>query len=390
LSKPTKIAVATFGRSDYGLLRNLLFEIQKDPDLELAVIAAGSHFLEKFGNSIDEVRRDGYKVVVELDCISGSTEAGEIVQDMGRSISEFGKVLQEIQPGLVVLLGDRFETLTAAISSLVLGIPVAHINGGELTAGAFDDSIRHALTKMSALHFVAEKEYEARVLQLGEQPDRVHNVGHLGLDSLRVLDPISREDLEKLLDFKLRDGNLLVTVHPETLSSFPQQELIDSVLGPLGELGEVGMVFTAPNPDPGHAIISAAIRKFVELHDNAVFVESMGHRAYLSLMLQSKAVVGNSSSGILEAPLAGIPSLNVGGRQTGRIMATSVHQSEAEPSAVRAALQSVLRSNSGVSLSPAPTPRGQETVSAKIVRTIKQTNLSELNQKAFNDINHGL
>jgi UDP-N-acetylglucosamine 2-epimerase len=152
----------------------------------------------------------------------------------------------------------------------------------------------------------------------------------------------------------------------------------------------VGIVFTAPNPDPGHAIISAAIKKFVEIHDDAVFVESMGQRAYLSLMLQSQAVVGNSSSGILEAPLAGVPSLNVGGRQTGRIMVTSVHEAEAEPSAVRAAIQSVLRSNSGVSPSLALTPRGQETVSAKIVRIIKQSNLSELNQKTFNDINLGL
>lgn len=387
MSETPKIAVATFGRSDYGLLRNLLFEIQKHTELELAVIAAGSHFLEKFGNSIEDVRRDGHKVLVELDCISGSTEAGEIVQDMGRSISEFGKVIEELQPGLVVLLGDRFETLTAAASALILGVPIAHINGGELTAGAFDDSIRHAITKMAALHFVAEQEYESRVLQLGEQADRVHNVGHLGLDSLRALDPMSRQDLENFLDFKLREVNLLVTVHPETLSSFSPKQLVDSILGPLDELEEVGIVFTAPNPDPGHAIISDSIRRFVESHDNSVFVESLGHRAYLSLMLQSKAVVGNSSSGILEAPLAGVLSLNVGGRQTGRIMATSVHQCEAEPSAVRAALQSALRLNSGESLQVAPSPSGWETVSAKIVRAIRQTNFSELNKKTFNDIN---
>jgi GDP/UDP-N,N'-diacetylbacillosamine 2-epimerase (hydrolysing) len=239
---------------------------------------------------------------------------------------------------------------------------------------------------MAAIHFVAEKEYEVRVLQLGEQPDRVHNVGHLGLDSLGVLEPISRNELENLLDFKLRDVNLLVTVHPETLSSFPPQELIDSVLGPLGELEGVGIVFTAPNPDPGHVVISDSIRKFVESHSNSVFVESMGHRAYLSMMLQSKAVIGNSSSGILEAPLAGVLSLNVGERQTGRIMDTSVHQCEAEPSAVRAALQTVLRSNSGESLQVPPSPSGRETVSAKIVRAIRQTNFSELNKKTFNDI----
>jgi UDP-hydrolysing UDP-N-acetyl-D-glucosamine 2-epimerase len=387
LSKSTKIAVATFGRSDYGLLRNVLFEIQRHPELELAVIAAGSHFLEKFGNPIDEVRRDGHKFVVEIDCISGSTETGAIVQDMGRSISGFGKVLEEIQPGLLLLLGDRFETLTAAMSALVLGVPIAHINGGELTTGAFDDSIRHAITKMAALHFVAEKEYEARVLQLGEQPERVYNFGHLGLDSLRALEPMSRKDLEILLDFKLRDVNLLVTVHPETLSSFTHQQLIESILDPLGELEEVGVVFTAPNPDPGHEIISDSIQKFVESHDNSVFIESMGQRAYLSLMLQSAAVVGNSSSGVLEAPLAGVLSLNVGGRQTGRIMATSVHWCEAEPSAVKAALETVLRSNIGGSLHLAPSPSGHETVSAKIVRTIRQTNFSELNRKTFNDIN---
>jgi GDP/UDP-N,N'-diacetylbacillosamine 2-epimerase (hydrolysing) len=239
---------------------------------------------------------------------------------------------------------------------------------------------------MASLHFVAEKEYEARVLQLGEQPERVHNVGHLGLDSLRALEPMPIQDLESFLDFKLRDVNLLVTVHPETLSSFSPQQLIDSILDPLGELEEVGIVFTAPNPDPGHVIISDSIRKFVESHSNSVFVESMGHRAYLSLMLQSKAVIGNSSSGILEAPLAGVLSLNVGERQTGRIMDTSVHQCEAEPSAVRAALQSVLRSNSGESLQVLPSPSGRETVSAKIVRAIRQTNFSELNKKTFNDI----
>ena len=386
MSKTTKIAVATFGRSDYGLLRNLLFEIQMHPELELVVIAAGSHYLDKFGNSIEEVRGDGHRVVVELDCISGYTEAGEIVQDMGRSISEFGRVLSEIQPGLVVLLGDRFETLTAATSALILGVPIAHINGGELTAGAFDDSIRHAITKMASLHFVAEKEYEARVLQLGEQPDRVHNVGHLGLDSLRALEPMSKKDLESFLDFKLSDVNLLVTVHPETLSSFSPQQLIDSILGPLGELEEVGIVFTAPNPDPGHVIISDSIRKFVEGHSNSVFVESMGHRAYLSLMLVSNAVIGNSSSGVLEAPIAGMLSLNVGERQKGRIMATSVYQCEAEPSAVREALQRMLLSHNRESLKVTPSPIGRETVSTKIVRAIRQTNFSELNKKTFNDI----
>jgi GDP/UDP-N,N'-diacetylbacillosamine 2-epimerase (hydrolysing) len=387
LSKTTKIAVATFGRSDFGLLRNLLFEIQKDPNLELSVIAAGSHFLKKFGNSIEEVRREEYNFVVEIDCISGSTETGEIVQDMGRSISEFGKVLEAIQPELVVVLGDRFETLTAAISALVLGVPIAHINGGELTAGAFDDSIRHAITKMAALHFVADKEYETRVLQLGEQPNRVHNVGHLGLDSLRALEPMSRQELENLLDFRLLDENLLVTVHPETLSDFTPQQLIDSVLGPLGELEEVGIVFTAPNPDPGHLIISDSIRKFVATHDNSVFIESMGHRGYLSLMLQSKAVVGNSSSGILEAPLAGVTSLNVGGRQNGRIMAPTVYKCETDPSAVREVLQSVLRSNSGGYLNRVFSQSGHETVSAKIVRTIRQTNFCDLKIKTFNDIN---
>lgn len=386
MNKPTKIAVATFGRSDYGLLRNLLFEIQKHLDLELAVIAAGSHFIDKFGNSIEEIRRDGFRVEAEIDCFSGSTKAEEIVQDMARALSEFGKVLTEVKPDLLVLLGDRFETLMAASSALVLGVPIAHINGGELTAGAFDDSIRHAITKMAALHFVAEAEYKIRVLQLGEQPDRVHNVGHLGLDSLRALEPMSKSELETLLDFKLQDLNLLVTVHPETLSNQTAQQLIDSVLGPLGELEGVSLVFTAPNPDPGHGTISDAIRKFVEGKGNAVFVESMGHRAYLSLMLCSTAVVGNSSSGVLEAPLAGVPSLNIGDRQNGRVMAPSVLRCEAEPSVVQAALRSLLAPNNHVITTKLPAFNGHETVSAKIVQTLRQINLSELNKKIFNDI----
>ena len=189
----------TFGRSDYGLLRNLILELNKESHVNLVVVVAGSHFLEKFGRSVDEIHRDRFSGVVEINCISGSSDASGVVQDMSRSLSEFGKTLKTIEPDLVVLLGDRFETLTAAAASLILGIPIAHINGGELTRGSFDDSMRHAITKMASIHFVATEEYRNRVLQMGEESARVHNVGHLGADSFANLSQLSREELEQKL-----------------------------------------------------------------------------------------------------------------------------------------------------------------------------------------------
>jgi UDP-hydrolysing UDP-N-acetyl-D-glucosamine 2-epimerase len=319
LSKRKKIAVATFGRSDWGLLRNLLFELKAHEDIDPFLIAAGSHFLEKFGKSMDEIKADGFVIDASIDCISGSSNKAEIVQDMGRSLAEFGKVLNVAKPDLFVLLGDRFETLTAASAALVLGIPIAHINGGEVTEGAFDDSIRHSITKMASLHFVSNSEYEKRVLQLGEDPKRVHAVGHLGLDSFRALDPMDRPELEQMLGMALSKQIFLVTIHPATFSSITPEQLVNPVLEALDSFPEASIVFTSPNPDPGHEQISQAIQEFVRTRDNCVLVDSLGHRGYLSLMLQSTIVIGNSSSGVLEAPIAGIPSIDVGDRQKGRI-----------------------------------------------------------------------
>ena len=378
--------MATFGRSDWGLLRNLLSELKAHQEIETFLIAAGSHFLKKFGNSIEEVKADGFEVDASIDCISGSSDKSEIVLDMGRSLAEFGNVLSSAKPDLLVLLGDRFETLTAASAALVLGIPIAHINGGEVTEGAFDDSIRHAITKMAALHFVASPEYARRVIQLGEDPGRVHTVGHLGLDSFRALDPMARPDIEQMLGIALAKHTFLVTLHPETSSLTTPEQLVNSVLEALDGFPEASIVFTAPNPDPGHEVISKAIQVFVNKRENCVFVDSLGHRGYLSLMLQSTIVIGNSSSGVLEAPIAGVPSIDVGERQKGRVSSKGISQVSGDGARIQSAISEILELSKAGEKNTVE-PSDETPVSQKIVELIvSQLTSQGLANKAFVDL----
>jgi UDP-hydrolysing UDP-N-acetyl-D-glucosamine 2-epimerase len=294
--------------------------------------------------------------------------------------------LSSAKPDLLVLLGDRFETLTAASAALVLGIPIAHINGGEVTEGAFDDSIRHAITKMASLHFVANPDYARRVIQLGENPGRVHTVGHLGLDSFRALDPMARPDIEQMLGIALAKHTFLVTLHPETLSSTTPEQLVNSVLEALDGFPEASIVFTAPNPDPGHEVISKAIQVFVNKRENCVFVDSLGHRGYLSLMLQSTIVIGNSSSGVLEAPIAGVPSIDVGERQKGRVSSKGISQVSGDGARIQSAISEILELSKAGEKNTVE-PSDETPVSQKIVELIvSQLTSQGLANKAFVDL----
>ena len=380
-----KIAVFSFGRSDYGLLRNLVFELETKKNLDVTLIATGSHFLERFGNSIEEVKRDNFNNLLELQCVSGSSEASDIVQDMARCLSEFGKCLSSISPDMVVLLGDRFETLTAASAALILRIPIAHINGGELTVGAFDDAIRHSITKMSAIHFVANETYEQRVLQLGEESSRVHNVGHLAADSFSRLEPMSQNELENILGFTFRPFNFLVTIHPETASSATPEELTDNLLAALGEFPEAGVIFTAPNPDPGHAVILKEIKKFIEKRPNCVLVGTLGHRAYLSIMQLNTVVVGNSSSGVLEAPIIGVPSVDIGNRQQGRVTFGSIRHCNIDHSQITQALRDSIVSVASKTNSQT-FHKASESVSSKISNILANLVPERLSTKSFQDL----
>jgi UDP-hydrolysing UDP-N-acetyl-D-glucosamine 2-epimerase len=304
---------------------------------------------------------------------------------MGRSLAEFGNVLSSAKPDLLVLLGDRFETLTAASAALVLSIPIAHINGGEVTEGAFDDSIRHAITKMAALHFVASPEYARRVIQLGEDPERVHTVGHLGLDSFRALDPMARPDIEEMLGIALAKHTFLVTLHPETSSLTTPEQLVNSVLEALDGFPEASIVFTSPNPDPGHEVISKAIQEFVNKRKNCVLADSLGHRGYLSLMLQSTVVIGNSSSGVLEAPIAGVPSIDVGERQKGRVVSHNLlSHCPADSALILARISKSLDSEPQSVLADSQ-PESNQSVSTKIVGVLSKTEPSVLSTKSFRD-----
>lgn len=354
--------------------------------IDVFLIAAGSHYLDKFGRSENEISKDGFSIDSRIDCLSGSSESSEIVQDMSQTLSEFGKVLSDAKPELLVVLGDRFETLAAASAALVLGIPIAHINGGEVTEGAFDDSIRHAITKMASLHFVANSDYEKRVLQLGEQPESVHNVGHLALDSFLALDPMSKSELEELVGINLLPDNFLVTIHPETSTTVSPKELVNSVLRALKDFPEASIVFTSPNPDPGHQVISSAIRDFVDSRPNTVLVEALGPRGYLSMMLQSTLVLGNSSSGVLEAPIAGVPSIDVGDRQKGRV-GEKIGITHCGPDALK--IQEALASVISRKQDPAGARRqlfDTKTVSSRIVAIIESVDCAVFSNKSFTDL----
>ncbi len=386
MSSKRKVAVATFGRSDWGLLRNLIFEMKTHQELDVFLIVAGSHFLDKFGRSADEIIKDGFSIDGRIDCLSGASESSDIVQDMSQTLSEFGKVLSEAKPDMLVVLGDRFETLTAASAALVLGIPIAHINGGEVTEGAFDDSIRHAITKMASVHFVANKDYEKRVVQLGEQPERVHNVGHLAIDSFLALDSMSKAELEELVGISLLPQNFLVTIHPETSTTLSPEKLVGSVLGALENFPDASIVFTAPNPDPGHQAILTAIQEFVDSRPNCVLIESLGPRGYLSMILQSSLVLGNSSSGVLEAPIAGVPSIDVGDRQKGRTVGETIHKVSADSQEIDAVISSVL-SQSFTDKQLGGSELEERKVSSKIVAIVLDVLATNgLNSKAFVDL----
>lgn len=329
MDKKQKIAVVTGARADYWILRPLLSEIKNDPDLELQLVVTGSHLLKEFGKTKNEIQRDGFKIDAEINILTSSIIDGGITSSsvsiaMGNALTHAPQAWERLDPAIMIVLGDRYEVLALTASAHVSNIPIAHIHGGELTEGVFDDSFRHAITKMSNLHFAATEEYRKRVIQLGESPDRVYNVGALALDSIKKLELLSKEELETDLKFTFNQHNLLVTFHPVTLENDSEMQF-QILLNVLDRLKETNIVFTKANADPGGNVINKMIDEYVSRNTRkSVAFASMGHLKYFSTMKYVDAVVGNSSSGIIEAPSFKIGTINVGDRQKGRIKAESI------------------------------------------------------------------
>ena len=341
-----KICVVTGTRAEYGLLHRLLLILKNDPQIELQLVVTGSHLSPSHGMTINEIESDGFVPVAKLPIGLSDDSKLATVKAMANVTSQIAETLSGLNPDVVVLLGDRYEILATAQAALMLDIPVAHIHGGELTSGAFDDSIRHAVTKMSSLHFVAAQEYARRVVQLGEQPSSVFNVGSLGVENALASKLIDKSDLSAELNVELKNPILLVTYHPTTRSTMSVTEETDQVLSAIEKFSYCTIVFTGVNADPGNAELSSQITKFVQRDPKRRSLHaSLGQNKYLSLLNLCDAVIGNSSSGIIEAPAFGKPTVNIGSRQDGRLRANSIIDVGVAKQEIQTAIETALSPN---------------------------------------------
>ena len=381
-----KICVVTGTRAEYGLLRWVMEGISQSLELELQLIATGMHLSPEFGLTINVIENDGFHVDRKVEMLLSSDTAVGITKSMGLGIIGFADALEELKPDLMLVLGDRYEIFCAASAAMIAQIPIAHLHGGETTQGAFDEAIRHSITKMSHLHFVAAEEYRERVIQLGEEPERVFNAGGLGIDSILRLPLLTREELETALNFKFHRRNLLITFHPVTLEQNTSAKQMDELLVALSELGNTGLIFTMPNADTGGRVLFRQIEDFCHRHPNAKAYTSLGQLRYLSCIQHFDGMVGNSSSGLTEVPSFKKGTINIGDRQLGRLRATSVINCEPDRQAITAALSHLFSDEFQRQLPATKSPYGNGGASEAVVRILEHQPLDNLLKKRFYDL----
>lgn len=380
-----KICVVTGSRAEYGLLRWVIEGISQSSKLKLQLVVTGMHLSPEFGMTAVAIEGDGIKIDRKVEMLLSSDTAVGITKSMGLGMISFADTLMELDPDLMLVLGDRFEIFAAAASAMIARIPVAHLHGGETTEGAFDEAIRHSITKMSHLHFVAAEEYRRRVIQLGEQPDNVFNVGGLGIDNINRLTLLSRKEVEASLNFQFAKRNLLITFHPVTLEQNTSAQHMDELLAALTELKETGLIFTMPNADTEGRTLSRQIEAFCAQHSQAFAYTSLGQLQYLSCMQHVDGVVGNSSSGLAEAPSFKKGVINVGDRQRGRLKAACVIDCKPDRKSIGTALKQLFSTEFQVTLSAIESPYGNGGASDMIVKLLEQKLLDNLQKKHFYD-----
>ena len=381
-----KICVVTGTRAEYGLLYWLIREIDVDKDLELQIIATGMHLSPEFGNTYQQIEEDGFFINKKVDISLTSDTELAISKSMGLGMIGFADAFDELQSNLIVVLGDRFEIFSAVSSAMIAKIPVAHLHGGEVTEGAFDESIRHSITKMSHLHFAATNKYRNRIIQLGEQPNRVFNVGGLGVDSINKLKLLSKSDFENAIDFKLGKKNILVTFHPVTLENFTSKVQFQELLNSIDELKNTRIIFTKANSDTDSRVINSMIETYTSVNDNSIAFTSMGQLNYLSALQFVDAVVGNSSSGLLEAPSFNIATIDIGDRQKGRIKADSVISCLPTQEGIGSAFDKAYSEGFQNIVNNTKNPYGNGGASKAVVDIIKNFDLNEILKKTFYDL----
>ncbi|MCX7121847.1 MAG: UDP-N-acetylglucosamine 2-epimerase [Gammaproteobacteria bacterium] len=386
-----KISVITGTRAEYGLLRGLLNEIKSDEDLTLQLIVTGMHLSPEFGLTYREIEKDGFQIDAKVEMLLSSDSAVGVAKSVGIGVLGFADCFENLKPDLIVLLGDRFEILAAAQTAMIMKIPVAHIHGGELTQGAIDDGIRHAITKMSHLHFTAAEAYQNRVIQLGESPDRVFNVGAPGVERIKKTKLLPKEVLEKTLAFQFEHLTFLVTYHPATLCLDAIQNELNDLFCALDRFPAAKIIFTKSNADEAGRLINKQIECYARKNPERVRAyTSMGDLNYLSAMYYCDVVIGNSSSGIIEAPTLHKPTVNIGNRQEGRLLADSVIQCGVFENEIHDAIEKALSPQFKDIVKKTISPYDSGNTAEMIKNTIKTVDLKKIIQKKFHDIKvHG-
>ena len=379
-----RICVITGSRSDYGIMSNFLKKLQSTKDFELKLIVTCMHLIPKYGNSYKEILKDQIKIHKKITLPIKDDKIYTISKATGIGLIKFTNILSKLRPDLVIILGDRFESLSFAIASLYLKIPIAHIHGGESTFAQIDDAIRHSISKMSNFHFVSNKFYKNRLIKMGEEPKNIYVIGSLGVENIKKLNFYKKKEIEKRLNTKLLKQNFLITIHPETLGKSKLIKNLDSFFNFLKGIKDTKLIFTAPNADMENQKIFNKIKKFVKKNSSkSLLVNSLGHKLYLSLARNCNLIIGNSSSGIIEIPTLNIPTINIGDRQTGRIRSNSVIDCNTELKEFKKAIRKGLSNKFLKKIKTYSNPYFKKQSCENLVGILRKLKLSDGTQKKF-------
>lgn len=384
-----RIGIMTGTRAEYGLLKPLMQEINKDNDLELYLIVSGMHLSPEFGMTYQEIEEDGFEINAKVEMLLSSDSPAGISKSIGLGVIGFADEFQRADLDMLILLGDRYEALSAAICAMVMRIPIAHLHGGELTEGAIDEGIRHSITKMSYLHFTSTEQYRNRVIQLGENPERVFYVGALGVENIKKINLMTKEELERSIHFEIDENTVVVTYHPVTLENNTVEEQFLNLLKVLDRNAKIRMIFTKANADTNGRIVNELIDKYAAQNsERACAFMSLGQKRYLSALKYCRIVIGNSSSGIIEAPSFGKPIINIGDRQKGRICADSVINCGYTQQEIQQAMETALTEEFENKARNCRNPYEKENTAANIISVIKDYLLNDKIKlkKGFYDI----
>jgi UDP-hydrolysing UDP-N-acetyl-D-glucosamine 2-epimerase len=382
-----KICVVTGTRAEYGILQWLMKAIKDDPLLELQIVASGAHLSPEMGLTYKHIEADGFFINDKIEMLLSSDSETAISKSIGIGLFSIAESFLKLKPDIVVVLGDRYEILCPVIAAVMSRTPIAHIHGGEITRGVFDEQIRHAVTKMSHLHFTSTELYRTRIIQLGEDPNHVFNVGAPVFDAIKHLKLFSRKEFEERFQFKLAQKNILVTVHPSTLEKGSSEKHVSSLLQALDEIKDVKIIFTQSNADPEGRLITSIIKNYCETNkDRCIFFSSLGQTGYFSAMRHVDMMVGNSSSGIIEMPYFKKATVNIGNRQAGRLRAKTVIDCDHSKESILEAIKKGYSSNFAKNLTDVNNPYEKKDTSKNIKDILKKFDLKNILHKTFHDI----